>query len=56
MDPKLIAAMEFIQEFLPLMEKYEAALIQIKADPLCPNNLREHAKKALDFGMEVMDS
>mgnify|MGYP000550029292 CR=1 FL=1 len=56
MTDELETAKNFIQEFLPLMEKYEEVLLMVKADPLCPEKIRRAAKKALDFGEEVVDN
>ena len=52
---KLSTATSLIQEFLPLVEKYEAALLKISKDLNCPDNLRKIANEAVDFGKEVVD-
>ncbi len=52
---RLTAALSLIKEFLPLVEKYEAALLKISKDPNCPDNLRKIANEAVDFGKEVVD-
>lgn len=52
---RLASALSLIQEFLPLVEKYEAALLKISKDPNCPDNLRKLANEAIDFGKEVVD-
>ena len=52
---KLTTATSLIQEFLPLVEKYESALLKISKDPFCPDNLRKLANEAIDFGKEVVD-
>ena len=51
----LETAVSFIKEFLPLVEKYEAALQMISKDPRCPENLRKIAKQAIEFGEKVVD-
>lgn len=52
---RLASALSLIQEFLPLVEKYEAALLKISKDPNCPDHLRKIANEAVDFGKEVVD-
>ena len=52
---RLTTALSFIQEFLPLVEKYESALLKISKNPDCPSNLRKLANEALDFGKESVD-
>lgn len=52
---KLTTATSLIKEFLPLMEKYEVALLKISKDSNCPDNLRQIANAAIDFGKEVVD-
>ncbi len=52
---RLASALSLIQEFLPLVEKYEAALLKISKDPNCPDNLRKIANEAVDFGKEAVD-
>lgn len=52
---RLTTATSLIEEFLPLVEKYEVALLKISKDPNCPDNLRKIANAAIDFGKEVVD-
>ena len=52
---KLLTATSLIQEFLPLVEKYESALLKISKDTNCPDHLRKIANAAIDFGKEVVD-
>jgi len=51
-DPQAIQA---IAGCIDLLDKYEAALLKIKNDPLCPKNLRDAAQKVLDYGAELVD-
>lgn len=52
---KLASAISLIKEFLPLVEKYESALLKISTDSNCPDDLRKIANAAIDFGKEVVD-
>lgn len=52
---KLTQATIFIQEFIPLMEAYENALLKIAASHDCPSNLKKLANEALDLGKESVD-
>lgn len=46
---------EVLTGCIDLLDRYEQVLIKISKDPLCPEKLRDAAKKVLDYGAELVE-